>query len=954
MSALRGQFSAWNTMGAGEGFPNPFFQISDLSQPTTMRSALYWSEFIFSHFGTYRMAMERIISYFLTDIRFKNLSEDEKEKWEPFIKSPLDLMTVCQNMLRNRMCFHGDVKAITRGGVFRLRDLVGKTVDVLSQDGIYRKAEFKSFGRQRLMEVEFSDGRTVLATPEHQWIAKNCSDKQGVFPTTALRKGYRVPRTVAPRPEQNEDFREGVRHGFTYGDGSLYNAGEQACAWFFGHKDAAILPYFEGRGCEPIHKPERDATVINGLPAHYKALPRNEKSASYWYGFVCGFLAADGSVDTYGCALLTQKAKATLIAVADQLPRIGMVGGPVRGHFATREFVRDDGSVDVYHGKMHYVTLLKQFMRPEDFLIPAHRANFENNYEETNYGEYVGIKAVCETGIVDEVFCCVEMETHTFVIDNAVLTKQCYGNSFASMLVPIKRFLGCPKCGANWPLSVVYENKVFSFQFNMPEFIATCPQCKVGSGYRGSMHVNDKPDDEEKKLKIKIWNPHEIEILHDPLTEDCHYLWRIPEDYKRQVRQGNLFHLERVSKGVLKAIHRNTVFRFFPDTIFHMKEPTLGGILNRGWGIPRIITNFRQIFYVQVLRRMNEAIAMDYVIPTRLITPAVRQGTQGGGGTTVDPMATFHGGDFRANVKRMWRERRRDPCGLQIMPYPVNYQVLGAEANQLAPRDLLDQGTEMLLNDAGTPVELYKGSLQLQTAPVALRLFEATWQHLVHDINAFVMWVVDQVAQILSWETVEASLKRVTIADDLQKQMALLQLMASQLVSGTTALAPLDVDWQQEQQQIAEEARESAEIQARTQEEMQEAGFAQQMAKGQQAQQGGDPAAQQGGGQGGPSAAGAMGTPMQGPVSQYLSTMNPNVPQTPQDMMAVADSIATDLSVMPPTLQNSELRKLKTENEVLHDLVHARLKSKRSDVKNQAGNMAVAQMSMGGAPPPGG
>jgi hypothetical protein len=44
---------------------------------------------------------------------------------------------------------------------------------------------------------------------------------------------------------------------------------------------------------------------------------------------------------------------------------------------------------------------------------------------------------------------------------------------------------------------------------------------------------------------------------------------------------------------------------------------------------------------------------------------------------------------------------------------------------------------ETLLNDAGTPIELYNGSLQLQTAPVALRLFEATWHHLVHDANAF-------------------------------------------------------------------------------------------------------------------------------------------------------------------------------------------------------------------------
>jgi hypothetical protein len=104
------------------------------------------------------------------------------------------------------------------------------------------------------------------------------------------------------------------------------------------------------------------------------------------------------------------------------------------------------------------------------------------------------------------------------------------------------------------------------------------------------------------------------------------YIWRIPEDYRRQIRQGSLFHLERVDQEVLKAVQLNQVFRFNPDAIFHMKEPTLSGMINRGWGIPRLLSNFRQIWYVQVLHRFNEAIALDYVIPFRIITPQPRQG----------------------------------------------------------------------------------------------------------------------------------------------------------------------------------------------------------------------------------------------------------------------------------------------------------------------------------------
>ena len=553
------------------------------------------------------------------------------------------------------------------------------------------------------------------------------------------------------------------------------------------------------------------------------------------------------------------------------------------------------------------------------------------------------------------------------VVQNNLRNRECYGNSFTSVVRPFVRFLTCPKCGYLAPLKEIHGNSHFKFNYKPGDpdkaFCATCPVCKVGSGYSGPWKIKDEDDDNEKKLKVKIWNPHEIEILHDTYTDEVAYLWRIPEDYKKQLRtaadsRGNLFMLERAPKEVLRAIANNQIYRFNPDAVFHMKEPTLAGIYNRGWGLPRIISNFRQIWYVQVLRRFNEAIALDYVIPFRIITPAPAQG-KSGGGLPIDPMSMYNGSDFRGQVNSMIRRRRKDPAGLQVLPFPVNFQMFGADANQLAPRDLLDQGMEQLLNDAGTPVELYNGSLQLQTAPVALRLFESTWHHLVHDANSFLAWLVRQVSQIMSWETVTAKLKRVTIADNLEKQLMAAQLMMSQQLSGGTVLSDLGYNWKKEQRNIADESRYQSELQTRTQEEMEQAGFAQQIAKGQGgAQQGGDPS--QGGGgapAGGAAPAGGMGMGSGQPVTQYLSQMSPNVPQTPQDMMTVADSLAQELMGLPESVKNSELRKLKQYNQALHSMVKARMDEIRNQTKSQAGNQAMGQMQQqaaggAGAPPP--
>jgi hypothetical protein len=177
------------------------------------------------------------------------------------------------------------------------------------------------------------------------------------------------------------------------------------------------------------------------------------------------------------------------------------------------------------------------------------------------------------------------------VIQNNFRNKQCYGNSFSSVIKPFKRFLSCPRCGYTSPLNIVHEYHDFNFKFNFGDpdnaFQATCPACK----YRGAWRVKDEDVNNEKEVKVKIWNPHEIQILHDPFTDDADYLWKIPEEYKRTVRQssspkGNLFILERIPIDVLRAIANNQMFRFDRGALFHMKEQTLAGIYNRGWGIP--------------------------------------------------------------------------------------------------------------------------------------------------------------------------------------------------------------------------------------------------------------------------------------------------------------------------------------------------------------------------------
>lgn len=543
-------------------------------------------------------------------------------------------------------------------------------------------------------------------------------------------------------------------------------------------------------------------------------------------------------------------------------------------------------------------------------------------------------------------------------MQNSLRNRMCYGNSFRSLIVAFRRYLTCPKCFASHPLNVVHDTPDFKFLWNAMQFTATCPRCH----FSGAWRVVDRTEASDKRVIAKMWNPHEIEILHDTFTDSTAYFWRIPEDYKSQIRKGNLYHLERVPIGVLAAIRKNQMFRFDDDALYHMKEPTLGGIRNRGWGIPRILSNFRQIYYVQVLRRYNEAIALDYVVPFRLITPAPRPGGaggSGGGAVAADPLMSYNMGSFRSQVNQMVAARRRDPARWNVLPFPVQYQMIGGDAKALAPVELIDQGLEQLLNDAGTPAELYKGSLQIQAVPVALRLFEATWHHLVHDANAELAWIARQLSRIMSWEDTKVKLRRVTIADDINKQMAMLQLMAGNQMSGTTAYKSLGLDWRAEQRQMGDEAAFQAKVQGETQKSLDQAGFASQMlsgnvvpgAGGAPANTGPGGAQPQGGGAAG--AASAMGGAGAGagPVDSFLAQMSPNTPVQPQDLTQAAETIAQQLLGLPEGVKDSQLRLLKQKNEVLHSIVRARLDAIRRDTRNRGGAMLMAQQYGGGQPP---
>jgi hypothetical protein len=774
-------------------FSDPFLLPSNEYFPTRLDNAWDFCAHLWYLNSTYRQASVRVCSHFITDIDFAGKSGDRREK-NNFYDLLRDSVQVFLGMLSMGMdwsCFHGDTKVVTRDGVFKIKDLIGKRVHVLSKDGVYRPADFKSYGVQPLMEVEFSDGRKVYATPEHKWEVRNGGGQIVEVTTEELCvSSHRIKRTVAPRPERNEDYYEGVRHGFVFGDGSK-SSKNRTSALFCGDKDQAMLPFFEGHGRPYIPRTGRTAYGrIGGLPGHFKELPPNEASASYWYGFVSGFLAADGTVDTHGCAMLTQCNRATLEAIEAQLPRIGMVAGPIRSQ------VRDTtirGRSYKEH-EIFFMTLLKQFVTPEDFILPYHREKFEARWDpNSKYGQWIRIQAVRDTERYEEVFCCVEMETHRIVIENGILTGQCYGNGFAWLYFPFNRYLIDDRDRAHpkeWALEVAESLGDVKYDYQNMEYEVWDPKTihlAKEKWTRVKFKFRDRWTLELDKIRIIMLDPRYITLRYSRWSGRTDIIWRFDPEFVKDIKGNALHQINDTPIGMLRAVSNDQNFLFDAGEVFHLRAPCISGISNHGWGIPEVLANYREIHQVQVYRKIDEAVGLDYMLPFRMFSP----NTSDSNGEN----AFFQNmGHWSAEVKALIRDRRRDPFAMHAMPFPVTYQEFGAEGKNLAPKEILAQQNDIMLDGMGYPAELFHGSLAIQQIPTTLRLFENAFQHLHRGFHNFLKWTAKRIQEHAQMETMEVSLQRPSLADDLEKRPIYLQLAAGGEFPRSLALKDVGVD----------------------------------------------------------------------------------------------------------------------------------------------------------------
>ncbi len=513
-----------------------------------------------------------------------------------------------------------------------------------------------------------------------------------------------------------------------------------------------------------------------------------------------------------------------------------------------------------------------------------------------------------------------------------------YGNAWVTIYLPFKRFARCGQCAFEQPISEIGYRLKFT---QMDPYLIwgreqRCPRCGDGSPY----DVFDRRDPDLSRVRINRYDSADIELAYNRFSQRKDVRWRIPDDVRADVQTAARIHIDDTPLEVLQAVAVNGRLRFDEDMILHQAEPTISGMRSRGWGIPRSISNFRTAWLQQLTNKMDQATAIDYTMGMRLMSPTPTPGGQ-------DPMVTHSMEQFVSRMNQIVNNHRANPTGFYTVPYPVNYQFIGAEGANMLPPDKLKFRQQEYLNQLGVPLEYHQMSLSTQAAPMALRLFEAYWQSIPALYNKTLDWTVKLLARVYGLDPTTVRMQKTTIADDMERKNVLLQLMSANQLSPQTALQPFGIDAHTEIKKVYQNQAFVAKVQQEFDEreaQRQEMGALKGMAANPspsslaaQQQQGA-----QGGGGGAPAGAPMGGVPtggLPGSAAQNATSLS--------QMSDQAQQIAQQIAPLDEYTRGQQLRALRESNKDLHALVMSNLDQIRSAAASQGKQMVLQQ----GQPP---
>ena len=370
-----------------------------------------------------------------------------------------------------------------------------------------------------------------------------------------------------------------------------------------------------------------------------------------------------------------------------------------------------------------------------------------------------------------------------------------FGNSFVSIFYPFKRFLQCPSCDEK------YYIKKIKYEWKRYKFVAICPKCKAKNNFK----VVDEKVKDKSRVRLIRWSPFNIDIDWNPVTDDHVYTYTLPGKVRKAIMSGNKNYIETMPIVFMESVEKNKPIELDNKNLYHFKRPNIAD-QDMGWGMPVILPVLKDVFFLNVLRKGNEAISLGHIVPWRIIYP--------GSNASTDPYVNTDLGSWKSTVESEVKKWRKDPNHVSVMPLPAGFQSWGGDAKMLLTTQEEKLVQQSIAGGVGVPLELLFGTMSWSGSSVTLRMLENHFitSRELHD-NFFHEFLVPNISRYFDIVgNVKVTQKNFKMADDIQVKNLISNLANAGKISTSDFLDELGFDYDKQLEKISSEMDKEFEI----------------------------------------------------------------------------------------------------------------------------------------------
>lgn len=368
-----------------------------------------------------------------------------------------------------------------------------------------------------------------------------------------------------------------------------------------------------------------------------------------------------------------------------------------------------------------------------------------------------------------------------------------YGNAFVSVFLPFEKFLICENCKAR------YRARTNRFRYtwrNSKFFLKKCT-----CGHEGYAKQHDVYMRNFRQIRLIRWNPENITIKHNEITGDTKYYFKLPRAVLNDIKLGDKDTIETLPIEFLEAARSRKSLLFSKDNLYHLKRPTIAQ-KDQGWGTPLIYPLLKDAYYLQVMKKANEAVLMESIVPLRMLFPG--QNTGGNEG----PYGSYNLTNWKKRVDEEINMWKRDHNYIPVLPVNVGFQQIGGQGRALLLYQEMRLLAEQMLAGAGIPVEFIFGGLQWSGSSTSLRALENMFLGFNMQRHELVNeFILGKIFSYMDWPKVPVRFDKFRMADDLQRSMFYLQLNQAQKISDRRLMEEVGENFDLEVERMGEEIK---------------------------------------------------------------------------------------------------------------------------------------------------